>query len=201
MNVSEAGMPRFREGLLTERVGDEVIVIDQVAGRAHCLSGLAAAIWSRCDGTHDVTRLAELSGATPARIEAALAELDELGLLDCVADQSRGVTRRTVAHRAIKVGAGALVLSVALPTVASAASLIPNGQPAPHCTATMRGSAAVVDTECASGYCYFPHTGVAICAVGANCVTFGNVCLLNLLGECCAGPTVCNGVLVLACSN
>ena len=27
MNVSEAGMPRFREGLLTERVGDEVIVI------------------------------------------------------------------------------------------------------------------------------------------------------------------------------
>jgi hypothetical protein len=197
MNAPETGIRRFRGGLLTERIGDEVIVIDQDSGRAHCLSGLAAAIWDRCDGTHDATRLAELSGSTAAPVEAALAELDGLGLLEPAAEQPQGLTRRTVARRAIKVGTGALVLSVALPTVASAASKIATGQPAPKCSSTTRGSPAVTDTECASGYCYFPHTGVPICATGAGCLPYGGVCVVGLLGQCCAGP-VC---AILSCSN
>jgi hypothetical protein len=197
MNAPETGMRRFRGGLLTERIGDEVIVIDQDSGRAHCLSGVAAAIWHECDGTHDVTQLADLSGTTAAPIDAALTELDELGLLEYVAEQSRGLTRRTVARRAITVGTGVLVLSVALPTVASAASKIAAGQPAPGCTAN--AGAKIADTECASGTCYQTHSGSKICAPSSTCVVFNGVCLLGL-GQCCAG-NVCNGVLVLTCSD
>jgi hypothetical protein len=198
MNAPETGMRRFREGLLIERIGDELIVIDQDSGRAHCLSGLAAAIWEGCDGTHDVTQLAELSGATAVPTEAALAELDELGLLQDIAQQLPGLTRRTVAHRAIKVGAGALVLSVALPTVASAASKIGPGQNAPNCTAAP--GAIKADTECSSGSCYQTHNGSSKTCTTSGCLAFGGVCLLGLV-PCCAGAGTCTGVITLTCSN
>jgi len=199
MNAPETGVRRFRGGLITERIGDELIVIDQDSGCAHCLSGLAAAIWDRCDGTRDLTRLAELSGATAARVEAALAELDELGLLEPVAEQSQGLTRRTVARRAIKVGTGGLVLSVALPTVASAASLIAPGQNAPLCTAAPGKIKS--DPECSSGSCYRTHNSSSTtCTPLGGCVAFGDVCLLGLF-TCCAGATTCTGIITVTCSN
>jgi hypothetical protein len=198
MNTPKSGVPLCRTGLVVETVGDEVIVIDQDSGRAHCLSGLAAAIWERCDGTHDVTRLATYSGVDAERVEATLAELDELGLLECDAEPSPGLTRRMVAQRALKVGAGALVLSVALPTAASAASKIAAGQPAPNCTATSGTTKA--DTECASGTCYVTHSGSKICTPVGGCVVLGALCVLGLL-PCCAGVGNCTGTLTLTCSN
>jgi hypothetical protein len=199
MNTPKSGMPLCRAGLVVETVGDEVIVIDQDSGRAHCVSGLAAAIWERCDGAHDVTRLATYSGADAERVEAALVELDELGLLECVADQSSGLTRRTVAQRAITAGAGMLVLSVALPTVASAASTkIGPGQNAPNCTAAP--GAIKADPECSSGSCYQTHNGSSKTCTTSGCLAFGGVCLLGLV-PCCAGAGTCTGIITLTCSN
>ncbi|MFZ0386092.1 MAG: PqqD family protein [Solirubrobacteraceae bacterium] len=197
MDAPETGIRRFRGGLLTERIGDEVIIVDQDSGRAHCLSGLAAAIWDQCDGTHDVTQLAELSGATAVPIEAALAELDELSLLEPVAEQSQDLTRRTVARRAINVGAGALVFTAVLPAVASAASKIGPGLNAPNCTAAP--GAIKADPECSSGNCYQTRNGSSKTCTTPGCVPFGGLCLLGL-GQCCGG-NVCNGLLVLTCSN
>jgi hypothetical protein len=172
MNTPKSGMPLCRTGLVVETVGDEVIVIDQDSGRAHCVSGLAAVIWERCDGTHDVTRLATHSGADAERVEAALVELDELGLLERDAEQSPGLTRRTVAQRAITVGASVLVMS----------------------------GTTKADTECASGTCYLTHSGSKICTPIGGCVVFGGLCVLGLL-PCCAGAGTCTGTLSLACSN
>jgi hypothetical protein len=198
MNTPKPGMPLCRTGLVVEMVGDEVIVIDQDSGRAHCLTGFAAAIWERCDGTHDVTRLATYSGVDAERVEAALVELDDLGLLECDAEQSPGLTRRTVAQRALKVGTGALVLSVALPTAASAASKIATGQPAPGCTAA--SGAIKADSECATGFCYTTHAGAKICAPSGTCSVFGGACVLGLL-PCCAGAGACVGTIGLTCNN
>jgi hypothetical protein len=132
--------------------------------------------------------------------EAALAELDELGLLEPVAEQSQGLTRRTVARRAIKVGTGVLVLSVALPTVASAASKIAGGQPAPGCTAA--AGTIKADSECASGNCYQTFTGsTKTCTPIGGCLAYHALCVLGLGLPCCAGAGTCSTLLGLICSN
>jgi hypothetical protein len=44
-------LPRARkEGLLIERLPDEVLVYDLDRKKAHCLNGSAALIWNNCDG-------------------------------------------------------------------------------------------------------------------------------------------------------
>jgi hypothetical protein len=179
------GLPQRREELLSEWVGDEVVVLDGESGQAHCLSGAAAAIWERCDGQHDVSALAQSSGQERSAVETALDELARLGLLGGGDGEPRGLTRRAAAQRAVQVGAGALVLSVALPSVASAASRIANGQPAPNCTAANHNTAA--DTECASGECY--RTGSTRICVPVGCVVFG--------GNCSGGKACCSGACTL----
>src|SRR5688572_270515 len=39
-----------KEGLLIERLPDEVLVYDLDRKKAHCLNGSAALIWNNCDG-------------------------------------------------------------------------------------------------------------------------------------------------------
>jgi hypothetical protein len=180
------GTPRRREELLSEPVDHEVSVLDQGSGHAHCLTGVAASIWAWCDSVNDAARLAELTGDSVESVAAAIVELSELGLLEPDGGESRGLTRRAAAQRAIQAGAGALVLSAALPTVASAASKIANGKTALNCKAALHATAA--DTECASGTCYHATAGL-ICAP-TGCVVLNGVCVIT---ACCSGA--CGGNL------
>jgi len=67
--------------VLTEQVGDELVVYDELAQKAHCLSPEAASVWRCCDGTNSEAELAEDLGLSPYMVSQALAELDEANLL------------------------------------------------------------------------------------------------------------------------
>jgi hypothetical protein len=194
-HASNECLPRQRaQGLLSEQVGEDVVVMDPWSGEVHCLTGAAAAVWCLCDGSRGVERIAEIAEIERADAEDALVALRELDLLETGPSESSSITRRTLARRAIEAGAGALVLSAALPTVATAASKIANGQTAPNCTATLHTK--VADSECASGFCYRNSTG-KIC-VASNCATFGSLCVLGLI-PCCSGA--CTGTVGLTCNG
>ena len=44
-----------RTGVLTEDVGDEVVVFDRETGNAHRLNRAATFVWRRCDGRTPVS--------------------------------------------------------------------------------------------------------------------------------------------------
>jgi hypothetical protein len=195
MAQDPARLPRRRtHDLLSEEVGDEIVVLDGRSGEVHCLTGAAAQVWALCTGAHGAAGIAAITNLDETTTSAVIDSLDDLDLLEPEPAQAQApkLTRRTIAKRAVQVGAGSMVLSAALPTVASAASLVPNFGPAPNCTAKTAGGAPVKDAECQSGYCYLTHSNAKICAPSATCTTFGGVCVL--VGGCCAG-NVCTGTL------
>src|SRR5438309_11484106 len=49
-----------KEGLLIERLSDEVLVYDLERKKAHCLNQAAALIWDHCDGKTSVQEMARL---------------------------------------------------------------------------------------------------------------------------------------------
>jgi hypothetical protein len=140
-----------RGGLLIRELPDELLVYDQEQHRAHCLNRTAAQVFRHADGTRTVGELALLLGpeAGETVVEAALARLDEAGLLEGGAPPP-GLSRREVVRR---VGIGAAILlpavaSIVAPTPAEAAATCatnctgkPDGTPctcfgADPCTAT-----------------------------------------------------------------
>jgi hypothetical protein len=137
------------EGLVIEELDGEVLVYDTERDRAHCLNGLAAAVWSACDGRRGQRELtAYVVGSFPGCDEAAIAEaitqLDEGHLLEEV--DGRRISRRRVL-RTIGVGVAAgiaipIVTSIVAPTPAHAFSCVPTGG---SC-----GSSA----QCCSGVCF-----------------------------------------------
>jgi hypothetical protein len=174
MGQTGVWLPRQRaRGLLTEQVGEDVVVLDQSVHQVHCLTGTAAAVWNLCDGSRGTERIAEIAGVGRADADAALDTLRELDLIEPPreqpSEQTPRVTRRAIARRALQAGAGGLVLSAALPAVAGAASTkIPNGGAAPHCTAPLLGLGPVADAECLSGFCYLAVLLFPVC-VPSNC--------------------------------
>jgi coenzyme PQQ synthesis protein D (PqqD) len=54
MGVKEQRPRARKEGLLIERLPDEVLVYDLDRKKAHCLNGSAALIWNHCDGKTSV---------------------------------------------------------------------------------------------------------------------------------------------------
>src|SRR5437667_7426557 len=58
---SKEQRPRARkEGLLIERLPDEVLVYDLDRKKAHCLNGSAALIWNHCDGKTSVEGISRI---------------------------------------------------------------------------------------------------------------------------------------------
>ena len=58
---SKKQRPRARkEGLLIERLPDEVLVYDLDRKKAHCLNGSAALIWNHCDGKTSVEGISRI---------------------------------------------------------------------------------------------------------------------------------------------
>ena len=109
--------------------GEGVLVYDPTNDTGHVLKGVAAAVFSACDGTADIAaieaRVAATTGAADsAAIDSAIDQLSEAGLLD----EPKGISRRVLIGGLI-AGAAAvaiapLVTSVTHPRNASA-------QPAP----------------------------------------------------------------------
>jgi len=116
-----------REGLLVERVGEEVVLYDQDADVAHCLPASVAAVWEHADGTRSDTQIAAITGLTRDAVRDALCELDAAGLTAAAPHTDRpGHTRREAARRILGTGALAaaapLIYTLAIAPAAAMAS-------------------------------------------------------------------------------
>ena len=100
------------EALSTREVGDEILVYDRRADEAHCLTGVAAAIWRRCDGRRDAAAVAldlELD------LDLVAAVLDELAEKDLLASPP-ALSRRRFVTGVAAASVAPFVLSALVPT-------------------------------------------------------------------------------------
>ena len=114
------------EGLLVEHVGDETVVFDADTKEAHCLSALAAVVFSNSDGRTSVEELAAIASerlgeqVESERVMDALAQLEERDLMEPRVPIEVGHTRRTMIRKtAVVSGAVAatpLITSILAPT-------------------------------------------------------------------------------------
>jgi hypothetical protein len=135
-------LPRARQDdLLVETVGEELLLYDQNTHTAHCLSPIAACVWQHCDGERDVTKLAELAGASESLIVDALHELREQDLLvaepQLMQSTIPGESRREAIGRVARYGAaaaaGSMIVSATAATPAMANSVEEGGCPKNAC--------------------------------------------------------------------
>ena len=127
---SANGYPEARsDGLLTEAVGDELVIFDTETNEAHALKPLAAAVFAACDGSTPATELAAHVSAKLGRVvdvaevDAAVVELEETGLL-VDAEGVSGISRRRMLQVSGVAAAGVLVTSAVAPAFAAAASTV-----------------------------------------------------------------------------
>jgi hypothetical protein len=106
--------------LIVEEVDDEVLVYDTERDRAHCLTPLAAAVWCACDGTRTVEDIAGIAGVNVASTWEALRSLDRALLLRERLPKSKPTRREALVAAAV----GSLVMSIAAPAAAQAASCL-----------------------------------------------------------------------------
>jgi len=176
------------EGLLVERLDDEAVVYDLETKQAHCLKPLAAVVFAHCDGKTTVGDIAVLAAqqldekVDASEVADAVAQLDELGLLDAplviLNGAGSGVSRREMLRKAGYTGAVAaaapLITSIAAPTAAMAQSgQIPSGcggcgkNPdceSNHCCQSNAGK------QCQQGCCVADNNSCHFCdCVGATC--------------------------------
>lgn len=200
--------PRARpDGVVAERVGDEVVLYDQVTEMAHCLSADAAAVWKRCDGRLTREEIARQLDLGPAVVKQAVEELDRLGLLDGSPVAFHGYSRREATIKLAKVGGAAfvapLIYSVGISAPAWAAGSCFGKPTSTNCSA-QGGHVATNDADCtctSTKCCYNSHSGTncAFC-VAESCVPFqangpnclGVVVTCTTASDCCcsyAGTT------------
>lgn len=196
------------DGVISELVGDDLVVYDEVSRTAHSLSAAAASVWELCDGKRSSQEIAQELSLEPAMAARAVAELSECGLLDDSpsAAASVGISRREAAKKFARVGGAALVApliySMAIGPATAAAS------PQPNCTSTGTTNSSQCDATpgnfgnsaqnggstsgcCSSGVCYQTKTGsVYLCETStAACKKFGAAGCATT--PCCAGT--CSG--------
>lgn len=133
MEQASSSYPKSRhDGLLIDHVGDETIVYDEQRQQAHSLNRSASLVWEHSDGARSVPQLAALVGnelgvdANESLVEYALEELARVDLLEAPVSRRDVVRKLSVAGAAII--AIPMVLSIAAPTPAMAASGTQNGQ-------------------------------------------------------------------------
>jgi hypothetical protein len=130
--TSPATLPlRRKKGLLIELLPEETIVYDTTNQKAHCLNRVAALVWKHCDGR---TSEADLAAMLPKELDlppdellirTTLEKLGKAGLLEEKYVLPASTSRREASKQLAKFGiaaAGALVATIAAPTVALAAS-------------------------------------------------------------------------------
>jgi hypothetical protein len=115
----------YKDNIIIQEAGNELLVYDLRSNRAHCLTESAAFIWNCCDGRTSVEqmrqKIKERFGTEVSEdfVLLALEELGREGLLESSVETGLGKISRREALR--KVGVGTMI---ALPLVASLA--VPN---------------------------------------------------------------------------
>jgi Coenzyme PQQ synthesis protein D (PqqD) len=120
-----------KHAILTESVGNELIVYDEEAKKAHRLNPTAAFLWRHCDGTRttaDLAKLAHQEMGVPEDEELVFLALEPLTKQRLIKTSSsvEGVSRRDALKRLRAVGVTAtmipIITTLAAPSPAAAAS-------------------------------------------------------------------------------
>ena len=126
MSLTQGPLARS-EDLIVEELGDELLIYDSKANYGHSLSPDAARVWRRCDGKTPREGLSAQLDLNAKTVERALDELDRCELLEERPVAAQGTTRRELTVKMVTVAGAAaaapLILSVAAPTPAQAATL------------------------------------------------------------------------------
>ncbi|HMQ03997.1 MAG TPA: PqqD family protein [Pyrinomonadaceae bacterium] len=109
-----------KTGLVIQEALDELLVYDMGTNKAHCLNKTAAYVWQACNGSRNVSEIAEFVSSQAGEkvsddlVWLAIDQLNENDLLEkAVEAQLNGMSRRDVIK---KIG---LTSMVALPVIAS----------------------------------------------------------------------------------
>src|SRR5437764_12096958 len=84
----ESRSSRFQQRKLIARtIGDELLLFDEETSTAHCLNGIAAEMWTACEGQRSVAAVTEFLRPRWSDIEeevvwASLSKLAAAGLLE-----------------------------------------------------------------------------------------------------------------------
>jgi hypothetical protein len=154
MTKSEHLPQARKEGLLIERLSDEVLVYDLARKKAHCLNQAAALIWDHCDGKTGVAEMADIlreSLNAPADEELVWFGLREIGKNHLLEEQVlplSGKIRMSRRDLIRKIG-----LAVSVPVVESI--LAPRASAAASCVVPCQTSGQCVSpcTTCIAGMC------------------------------------------------
>ncbi len=135
-------LPKSRmQDMVVRKLADETLVYDRKTLQASCLNSLAADVWERCDGETPVSAIAaSISSDRNETVEeravwTALERLSGSNLLEhpvAAPTFVDGRTSRRGALRAIGLGTAAAipaVTTIVLPSMAEAASCVPDGGP------------------------------------------------------------------------
>ena len=141
-----------KEGLVIERLADEVLVYDTDRDRAHCLNETAAFVWQHCDGRTTTKELALLLGKqADANVDEKLVwlALDQLGRNHLLENRQAAPASFAGLNRREMVRALGLAAVVAVPVVTSIVA--PTAAQAATCKAS--GDVCVSSPECCTGVC------------------------------------------------
>jgi hypothetical protein len=121
--------PKVRaSGLLVQQLEDELLVYDLERNEAHCLNGIAAAVWTLCDGEKTVSEIGRLVATVlaPAEVEAlvwcALDQFAERQLLENEGEEEPRHSAPAILTRRQMVTRLGLAIGLALPMVESIVS-------------------------------------------------------------------------------
>ena len=138
MGVKEQRPRARKDGLLIERLPDEVLVYDLDRKKAHCLNGSAALIWNHCDGKTSVEGISRIvqqqaqEKVTDDVVWLGLDQLYEARLIEARVirpDVKGRLSRRELVKRIGLAVSVPLVASILAPTASAAGSCV--GRPCP----------------------------------------------------------------------
>jgi hypothetical protein len=113
--------------VLTQQVGDELVVYDGLSNQAHCLNRTAALVWRRCDGGSSVAEIVAVLRrddgllVNQSVVWLALEQLERARLLQRPLERPIGkarVSRRQVVRHLSRMGGLAVLLPVVTSVVA-----------------------------------------------------------------------------------
>jgi hypothetical protein len=147
-------LPRARqEGLIIQKLHDEVLIYDQTRHKAHCLNQTAAAVWSHCDGRNSISDIARRAGKdlgapiNDAFVWSALKQLAGSKLLEDaieVTASMKSLPRRQMMKLGLSAALAApLIISIVAPTAMAGGSS----------SCRPSGASCVASAQCCSLVC------------------------------------------------
>lgn len=174
-----------RENIISNPVGDELVVFDRLNNRAHSMEPLAATIWSRCDGR---TTVEELVDAVRRHEDISVSEARERlmtilgGFSDSELLETGSFDRRDFLGFAGKAAAASFVATVLVPRPTSAQSVSGPACCTTFATANTLGFCNDVDGCCCTGTADANGPDVVIVCNGTTAQTCQTDCENNFGG-------------------